>query len=54
MERISIKKLGLKDNVLVEFKPETSVLNLVNSLERSYQNSRVRIDEEGKQIKDKI
>lgn len=48
-------KLGIVDKTLHNFNPVTSVLNQPSSCnERTYQNARVRVDDNNREIKDRI
>jgi len=50
-----MRKLGLVDKTLDNFNPMTSVLNQLSNInQRAYQNSRVLINEQNQEIKDKI
>ena len=47
-------KFGKKDPLLENFIPENSLLNQINFNDKSFQNQRILIDENGQEIKYKI
>ena len=47
-------KFGKKDPLLENFIPENSLLNQINFNDKSFQNQRILIDEDGQEIKYKI